>query len=150
MVLCGSTSLAKEPASFDRMNRQQARNYLVQLINIDRRKNGLAPVALDAMASKAGQLAPPLVQSRNSSTSMAISAKSLRERIAALVSEYPAHSHRVSRLKALMFFTKIFPDQCLLRQSMQPIHTSCRTRELRQFFLTRWRSAVTDSAPLLM
>ncbi len=35
---------------------QQARNYLVQLINIDRRRNGLAPVALDAIASKAGQL----------------------------------------------------------------------------------------------
>ncbi|MDZ4833963.1 MAG: CAP domain-containing protein [Candidatus Melainabacteria bacterium] len=45
----------KSSANYDSMTLPQARLYMVQLINIDRSKNGLRPVALDPIASLAGQ-----------------------------------------------------------------------------------------------
>lgn len=45
----------KSSVNYDKMTLQQARLYMVQLINIDRGKYGLPPVALDSIASIAGQ-----------------------------------------------------------------------------------------------
>jgi len=56
MLNSHGASAAKPAPKDDKMSLEQARIYMVTLINIDRRKSGLAPVALDAIASKAGQL----------------------------------------------------------------------------------------------
>ncbi len=46
---------SKVARNIDAMTLQEARLYMVQLINRDRQKNGLRPVALDATATRAGQ-----------------------------------------------------------------------------------------------
>jgi uncharacterized protein YkwD len=45
----------KSSTNYDKMTLPQARLYMVQLINIDRRRYGLRPVALDPIASLSGQ-----------------------------------------------------------------------------------------------
>lgn len=50
-----SKAASKAPKNFDAMTLAEARLYMVQLINLDRQKNGLRPVGLDPLASLAGQ-----------------------------------------------------------------------------------------------
>jgi uncharacterized protein YkwD len=56
MLSCGSACPAEAESKDDKMTLEQARQYLVTLINYDRQKSGFNPVALDPIASHAGQL----------------------------------------------------------------------------------------------
>lgn len=56
LAAIGGLSTANAVTKNDRMSLQQAREYLLALINMDRRRSGLRPVGLDSIATKAGQL----------------------------------------------------------------------------------------------